>query len=121
MAYRILVQLFFFILPFLVFGVYRLLVADAEADGRKAWPVHILFGVGAALAAIVWIVFIFSDQDERGVCYVPSRIENGVFIPAETIPCDQDVSGLGEPLDSDPGGEAQGVSQRETPDEPVEP
>lgn len=116
MAYRILIQLFFFILPFLAFGFYRLLVADAEADGRKAWPVHMLFGVGAALAAAVWGLFILTEDRDREVCIIPARFEDGVLIPQQTIPCEQDVTGTGIPLSDDPGGEAHGVSDpRETP------
>lgn len=109
MPYRILIQLFFFALPFVAYGLYRLLIADAEADGRKAWPVNALFGAGAVLTIIVWFFFVFSEDKERGICQVPARFEGGVLVPAQQVPCDQDVTGLGVPLSDDPGGEASGA------------
>lgn len=108
MAYRILIELFFFLTPFMVFGLYRLLMADAEADGRKAWPINTLFGLGAALAAGVWLFFILRENKERNVCYEPARFENGELIDARQVPCDQDVTQLGIPGDR-PTTEPQGV------------
>lgn len=97
MAYRILIQLFFFLLPFLAYGLYRLLVADAEADGRKAWPVHVLFALGAALTAGVYVFFVVNEPKQRGLCYEPARFEDGELIPGRQVPCEQDVSRVGLP------------------------
>ena len=110
MPYRILIQLFFFILPFAAYALYLLLIADAEADGRKSWPVNALFGAGAILTIGVWLFFVFSEDKTRGVCHVPARLVDGVLVDAQKIPCEQDVTGLGVPLSADPGGEASGVT-----------
>ena len=52
MGARILFQLVLFTLPFILFGVYRLAIAEAEQEGRKPWPIRLLFGVGLALAGL---------------------------------------------------------------------
>ncbi|MEL6245680.1 MAG: hypothetical protein AAFQ85_10055 [Pseudomonadota bacterium] len=109
MAYRVAIQLFFFLLPFMAFGLYRLLVADAEADGRKAWPVHWLFGIGAAISAAVWFWFVFSEDRDRNVCREPAQFENGVLIPGRDVPCEKDISRVGLPQEGERPGPAQGV------------
>ena len=108
MATRLLFQLFFFLLPFLAFGVYRVAIAEAELDGRKPWPIRWLFGIGAALAVVSWLVFIFIDRGGEEYCYTPSRLVDGEIVGGERYPCDRDLSGIGLPASRDPGGQPDG-------------
>ena len=43
MAGRIVFELFIFSIPFLVFGLYLLATTNAEQEGKRKWPVNILF------------------------------------------------------------------------------
>jgi len=89
MGPRLLFQLFFFALPFIMFGLYRLAVAEAEQEGRKPWPIRVLFGIGLLLAVGSWVFFIAIDRigDE------PRR----------------DLSNAGRSMTEDPGGQPEGV------------
>lgn len=109
MATRIAFQLVLFILPFIMFGLYRLAIRQAKEEGRKPWPIRLLFGIGLILAVGVWLVFIFIDRGGRNECYRPAQIVDGVLVPGETYPCEKDLSGAGDPLTNDPGGKATGV------------
>ncbi len=92
MAYRILLELALFLSPFATFGVYRMLVNEAEAEGRDVWPIRRLFLVGVVLAGGVWVYFILREDRQRGVCREPARFEDGVLIPERLYPCEVDVA-----------------------------
>ena len=109
MAYRILFLLIVFITPFLAYGVYRAARAEALEEGRKTWPINMLFGIGAAFALIMWIVLIFVDRGERDICVEPSRIENGKIIPQREYACEAGPIDRGGALSAYPGGKATGV------------
>ncbi|MEM1086715.1 MAG: hypothetical protein AAGH90_03230 [Pseudomonadota bacterium] len=91
MGARVLFQLFFFALPFIMFGLYRLAITEAEEEGRKPWPIRVLFGIGLLLGVGSWIFFIVIERvgDE------PRR----------------DLSNAGRPMTEDPGGQAEGVTR----------
>jgi len=91
MGARILFQIFFFALPFILFGVYRLAIAEAEQEGRKPWPIRVLFGIGLLLGVGTWVFFIAIERvgDE------PRR----------------DLSNAGRPISDDPGGQPEGVTR----------
>lgn len=110
MAYRIAIQIFFLMLPFLVYGVYRYLLADAENDGRKVWPINTLFITGAVISASVWIFSVMTENRQRDVCRQPARMENGVFIAGSTEPCEKDVTRVGIPDSSIRPRPARGIS-----------
>ena len=116
MAPRILFQLVLFTLPFILFGLYRLAITEAEQEGRKPWPIRLLFGAGLALAVGSWIIFIFLDRGGREECYRPAQIVDGVVIPGERYPCEKDLGSIGVPRTEDPGGQATGLGQRQTSD-----
>lgn len=112
MAPRILFQLVLFLLPFILFGVYRLAITEAEQEGRKPWPIRVLFGVGLALAVGSWIVFIILDRGGREECYRPTQMVDGVLVPGERYPCEKALTDIGIPKTEDPGGQAEGVGER---------
>lgn len=116
MPLRLLFQLFFFLLPFIVFGLYRLAMSDAAQAGRKAWPTKTLFGAGLILAVVSWFAFIVMDNVDRGYCYSKSQLVDGKLIPGQRYRCDSDLSRVGIPGTNDPGGVAEGVGLEDDPD-----
>ncbi|MCF6328478.1 MAG: hypothetical protein L3J02_01590 [Henriciella sp.] len=120
MATRVLFQLVFFLLPFFMFGIYRIAIAEAQEEGRKKWPIWWLFGIGLFLAVGSWFVFIALDQrGGREECYQRSEIVDGVMVRGHTYACDKDFSTSGRPEDGDPGGRAEGVGMGDA-DDPVD-
>lgn len=111
MVRTVVIQLVLFLLPFLAYAIYRLIVSDAQAEGRKTWPITILFSLGLALTFSGWIATILlQDKTPRNVCWEPARNEGGVIIPARQVPCERDLSRVGAPASRDPGGNAPGAS-----------
>ncbi|MCI4644700.1 MAG: hypothetical protein MRY64_07960 [Hyphomonadaceae bacterium] len=103
MARTVVIQLILFLLPFLAYAIYRLLITDAEADGRPAWPIRVLFGVGAALTLAGWAFKASQETKERDLCIEPPRYEDGVLIPQRTVPCERDLTRVGAPVTETPG------------------
>ncbi len=105
MAYRILLEVLIFLLPFFAFGLYRLLITDAETEGRKTWPIRTLFAIGAVLAIGLWVFLILREDKVRDVCLTPPTYDavNRVLVPARRVPCEQDVTRVGEPARDRPG------------------
>lgn len=109
MVRTVIIQLVLFILPFLAYAIYRLIVSDAQAEGRKTWPITILFSLGLVLTFGGWIATILlQDKTPRNVCWEPARNENGVIIPARQVPCERDLSRVGAPARRDPAGPLPG-------------
>lgn len=103
MARTVVIQLILFVLPFLAYAIYRLLVTDAEADGRKTWPINLLFGAGALLTLAGWAFMASRETKERDLCIEPPRYEDGVLIPQRTVPCERDLTRVGAPKTDTPG------------------
>ncbi|MEO0467111.1 MAG: hypothetical protein AAF216_11265 [Pseudomonadota bacterium] len=113
MVRTVIVQLILFLLPFLGYAIYRLLLSDAEADGRKTWPINALFGAGVVLALTGWTVKALTGPGDSELCYDPPRIVDGEVIPARSYPCDRDLSSVGIQTGNPPEG-AEGVSDPES-------
>ncbi|WP_340691283.1 DUF6111 family protein [Hyphomonas sp.] len=109
MAGRLVFEAFIFSIPFILFGLYLLATASVEQEGKRKWPVQMLFLAGLALATIAWFVLIVLEKKERDVCHEPARFENGVIIPARDYPCEQNVRDVGAPLKDAPGIVPQGA------------
>ncbi|CAI8367809.1 MAG: hypothetical protein CME93_06355 [Hyphomonadaceae bacterium] len=116
MPLRLLFQLFFFLLPFIGYGLYRLAISNAAEEGRQAWPTKTLFGAGLILALISWFAFIVLDNVDRGYCYSKSQLVDGELIAGQRYVCDSDLSRVGVPGTDDPGGVAEGVGLDDNPD-----
>ena len=112
-AYRILMEVGIFLTPFILYGVYRLLVRDAQVEGRKTWPINTLFAIGAVLAIGLYVFLAMREEKDRDLCYEPARIEDGELVPARTVPCEQvrDLTRVGEPSSNRPGNSAEGVGE----------
>ena len=113
---RIVFQLVLILLPFLAFGVYRVAIAEAKQEGRKPWPIKMLFAIGLGLFLVSWLVLIVINRGGRNECVRPAHLENGVLIPQVEYECEKDRSSLGVPRSKDPGGQARGVSDNQAPD-----
>ncbi|MEM7766827.1 MAG: DUF6111 family protein [Pseudomonadota bacterium] len=114
MAYRLALQVAVFLLPFVMYAIYRLLVADAQADGRKVWPINSLFGAGAALTIGLWTYLTLRETKERDICHEPARVENGVLVPGSQGPCaeSREIINVGAPSTDSPGSAARGFGVR---------
>ena len=120
MAGRLLFELFVFSIPFAVFGLYLLVTASAEQEGRRKWPIQSLFLTGIGLAVVAWFALIFLEPKDRGICHEPARFEDGVLIPARDYPCQHDVTQIGVPRERDGIREAQGAEGPEETRDPSE-
>ncbi|MEL7482055.1 MAG: hypothetical protein AAGJ29_10890 [Pseudomonadota bacterium] len=123
MPYRVLMELAIFLSPWAVFGIYRILVRDAEMEGRKAWPITALFGIGLVLAVGLWVYFIMREDRDRNMCREPSRFDpvTRELIEGREYPCDADIETIGEPRSRNPGDNADGVADAEADVEPAPP
>ncbi len=108
-ASRVLIELFLFALPFMLFGLYRLAISEAEQDGRKPWPIYWLFGTGLVLAVVVWFGLILLDRGGREICLRSSQLVDGKIVHGEKYECEKDLTRIGKPRTDDPGGQAEGV------------
>ncbi|MEM8616356.1 MAG: hypothetical protein AAGF20_05415 [Pseudomonadota bacterium] len=109
LAPRVLLQLALFALPFILFGLYRLAVMEAEVEGRKPWPLRVLFGAGLVLAVGSWMAFIVLEDSTRDRCYEPQRLVDGEIVGGTYYDCQKDIANSGVPNSRDPGGSATGV------------
>ena len=109
MTYRLIFELVLFLMPFAAFGLYRLARQEALEEGRKPWPITLLFIAGAVLAILAWVVLIFLDRGSGETCYEPTRLVDGVMVAGKEVPCEKEKSNLGTPASRDPGGQAMGL------------
>ncbi len=126
MTTRILLQLFFFLMPFIAYGVFRWSTRNVR-DWKKSWPLQLLFVLGLLLALASWLVAIaLQPEQKRDICIEPPRFENGVLVPAREVACKQDVANSGQPrgqsdipaargFTSDEGVVVPGLDERATP------
>lgn len=115
MARTIVIQLVLFLLPFLGYAFYRLLLSDAQSEGRKTWPISMLFGAGAALALAGFIYLALSEERSPNMCHEPARYEDGELIPARSFPCERDMTTVGAPA-----GDTTGPSETASEIEPMQ-
>ena len=120
MAGRILFELFFFSIPFLVFGLYLLATTTAEEEGRRKWPINLLFLIGLGLAVGGFFLMAFLDKRDPEMCQKPTRYVDGKLVPGEFYPCQHDLQDAGRALSDDPGGSVElGTDRPETKDPDV--
>lgn len=86
----VLFELAMLLTPFILFGLFRLAVKEAEVEGRKAWPINLLFGIGVALAVVAWLFLIMREDRGSDLCTGPSRFDpvSGKIVPGEKYECD---------------------------------
>lgn len=109
MGSRILFQTLILLAPFAIYGLYRIALAEAAAEGKKPWPVQRLFLIGFVLTSLAFVGSYFFNER---VCREESRMIDGKIVQGEIIPCKRDVSDIGIPANDDPGA-------RSAPDEPA--
>jgi len=104
----VLFEISMLLLPFILFGIYRIAVKDAQIEGRKAWPINLLFGIGVLLAVVAWLFLILREDRDSTICTGPSSFDpvTGEVVPGEEYQCD-----LGLPPRGAPAGQGQDGSQ----------
>ncbi len=115
MAGRILFELLIFATPFMVFGLYLLATATAEQEGRRKWPINLLFIIGLALAVAAYFVLAFLEDRSSDMCRKPTTYVDGKLVPGELYPCEHDLQNAGRPLSDDPGGAAEPAGETPEP------
>jgi hypothetical protein len=85
MTRRILVELVLFLLPFVLFLIYR--AASRELKVRDRWPLTALAITGAVIAVVALLAEPLLAPSQKGKCYVAARYEKGVTIPAKEVDC----------------------------------
>jgi hypothetical protein len=107
LAGRILFELFFFSIPFVVFGLYLLATATAEQEGRRKWPINMLFLIGLGFAVVAFFAAALLDKREPELCQKPTRYVDGKLVPGEFYPCEHDLKDAGRAGSKDPGGSVE--------------
>ncbi len=90
MASRLLLQVFLITLPFMAYGIYRLVLKDAAIEGRKAWPIRMLFGIGIGLATAAWIILLLIAERSPEMCRTAATLDprTGEIVPGELYECE---------------------------------
>jgi hypothetical protein len=83
---RVLLQVVLpFLAPFILFGLYRLLVTRGRAVlERTPWFLLTVSGIVLACGSLVALALVGGDPP--GGSYVPPRIEDGRIVPGEVKP-----------------------------------
>lgn len=83
------IQLLFFLLPFVAFGLWRFATRNIREE-KKAWPLNMLFVSGIGLGIAAWIVLIVNEPKlEREMCVEPAKVVDGELVPARQVPCSE--------------------------------
>ena len=106
MGPRVLFQLLILLAPFAVYGLYRIALAEAAAEGKKPWPVQRLFIIGFVLTTLALFASYFFNER---VCREESRMIDGKIVQGKVIPCERSVEDIGIPATDDPGGRSDPV------------
>ncbi|MFP3920064.1 MAG: DUF6111 family protein [Dichotomicrobium sp.] len=79
----ILINLFLFLLPFIIYFAYVYLIRSARGKNEpiSLTPLIVLFCIGLGLMVGAVAYFIQFESGEPGQRYVPPRVENGVLQP----------------------------------------
>jgi len=83
------IQLLAFLLPFVIFGLWRFSTRNMR-DGKKAWPINMLFLSGISLGIAAWVALILNEpKSQREMCTAPAKIVDGELVPAQDVPCSE--------------------------------
>ncbi|MAK60095.1 MAG: hypothetical protein CMK09_03865 [Ponticaulis sp.] len=85
---RIAFQVALILLPIVLFAIYRIATRHRREPGEP-WPILILVISGLVLSSSFYIYLFLKDPRDERTCSTPPRFENGVLIPAETVPCEE--------------------------------
>ncbi|MEO0883585.1 MAG: DUF6111 family protein [Pseudomonadota bacterium] len=112
----LLLEIAIFLSPFMAYGLYQLALRDAAAEGRKAWPITALFGIGLTLAAGTWLYLILREDRDRNICReAPSfDSETQELIPGREYECDADIETIGQRRDLSSPAEEEGDDEAST-------
>lgn len=89
MVRQILITLGLILLPFVVYAIYCLVLSRLswrDLKRLKSYPYITLLVVGALLVAGFFVFLSTHSGYEKGGIYIPPHMENGVLVPAQTLP-----------------------------------
>lgn len=87
-----LIQLILFALPFVIYFVYRALLARMRQEARgtfRAWPLQVLLIAGGSLTLLGLVVFALNSGEGGDTVYIPAHLENGEVVPGRFVPADE--------------------------------
>ena len=120
MGSRILIEILVLLSPFAIYGLYRMALSEAAADGKKPWPVQRLFIIGFVLAIVAWVALLAWDKTANSgeMCPGERTFVNGEIVQGPDVPCERNVQGIGVPATDNPGGaDSTGGASGEDDDE----
>lgn len=83
---RILLQIVFALLPFMMFALYRIATAHKQSFSQR-WPFAALTLIGLLLTSAFYVFMFIREPDLERACYAPSRLVDGKVVKGEQIPC----------------------------------
>ncbi|MEY4879899.1 MAG: hypothetical protein RJB62_1368 [Pseudomonadota bacterium] len=82
MIRRLIMELFLFLLPFALYGLYwRMIGRAAATDDKKSHPWVLLTIVGLVLVILSFVWWALSDGAGPDGVYIPDHMENGEIVP----------------------------------------
>lgn len=84
MARVLLLNIFMFLVPFILYGAYLYLTRRDEDGNINYWseaPILWLFGAGLFLVAVAIVSLITFTGAPPGGTYVPPQVKDGVVVP----------------------------------------
>jgi hypothetical protein len=82
----VLERLLLFVVPFLLYGVYLLLLRLRPPAPARPHPWTILFIAGLSLFALSFIVWGFTEGEPTTGTYVAPHVVNGQVVPGYVVP-----------------------------------
>jgi len=87
MIRRLLIDLFLFLLPFALYGLYWRFIGKAAAkDEAKAHPWILLTASGLVLVILSFVWWALTEGASPEGVYVPAHVEDGVVVPGQFVP-----------------------------------
>ena len=111
MLSRFLIQLGVFLIPILIYALYRWGTKDLEKEGT-VWPIQLLIITGALLSFGVFIATALFQPQVRGACYYPPAYIDGQLREAYTTAPNEDGTCPGGATRTAPGEAPKSTVER---------
>ncbi|GEM_PF-1071958 len=112
MTRRILIEIALFLIPFLIFFMYR--AASKNMSVKDRWPLTWLIIAGGVVAGMGLLITALIHPSDKGLCFQAARYENRVFIPGEKVPCDEVITPVSRGATSAAGDDGEEITPLES-------